>query len=1143
MWTNEQQHAIDVRNKNILISAAAGSGKTAVLVERIITMIKNGEIRLDKLLITTFTVAAAGEIKERILKSLTDYLNDNPDNSYVAEQIALFDKATIGTIHSFCQSMLRNNFYNTPLPSDFRIADAATLEMIKEEMLTQVIEEEYEKGDEAFNEFADGYSTSKDDSSLRDMIKDLHRYSEATRNPIEWLESCIDRYDMKDMTPDEYLSQGWGQEYIKGIPPMLDANILAYNYLIDLAEETEGYESYAPFLAEEHANLTELLKIISNADSWSVISDAINSFTFPTMPRRAKGSLEDVSKIVGKNRNKLKDKIASYKKDIFYGTPEQICNDIQIAGKFAKVLCNLAINFERAYAEAKLKKGIVSFADLEHYTIRLLEEHGDLFRDRYDAIMIDEFQDTNEAQADIFRMLSNGENLFMVGDIKQSIYRFRNAQPQLFARMDNDYSHNPSNGETIYLAKNFRCSERVVDFVNLIFARIMNTWIGEVDYGEKESLIRGGAGENEGYVEVNIIGKKFADDKDISDSALMTNDLTREAMLAAKHIYNLVEKEKALIYDKRLNTMRPVEYSDITVLARGKNAVKIFAEEIGALGIPVYCQEAGSFSNTIEITFILSLLRVIDNPLQDVELLGILRSPVFGFDDDDLVALRSLDKNKSIYHLLKVSDEPKAISAIKRIDGYIKDGQFMTPTQIISMILADTEYESIVSTMPNSTGRLMNLQLLRERADSFEADGYGTLSEFLNYIMAKANVKEDTVASVASINDNTVRVMTIHKSKGLEFPVVFLVNTGREFNLKDISKTILYDIDSGLGLDIIDSERRLKYSNLSRLALSQKKLIDLLSEEMRVLYVALTRPISRLYIYGSILNPDTSFDNWDNIPTENGKVLPYTVLSGRTFIEWIMEGCYHQRKNIPIKYWAAEEAFSQVEEDIIITGFEDLPDTSFAVSHVDSLLDYRFGYTYPYLGSTTLPSKLSVSQLLSRREHRTELIDADFSKDTASALSGAQRGDLIHFILQNISLDKTNTLDEINEQIDIMRQKGQISESAYESADPMVIYNFFSSPNGIRLKSAFEVHREYQFVAQFDANELIETTARESILLQGIIDCWFEEDGKIVIYDYKTGNVDSHSERYTAQLDLYKKSLEKVLGKQVKECVICKLDN
>ena len=1141
MWTNEQQYAIDVRDKNILVSAAAGSGKTAVLVERIINLIKQGEIRLDKLLITTFTVAAAGEIRERILKSLTDYLNENPDDGAMATQIALFDKATIGTIHSFCQAILRNNFYKTPLPADFKIMDDAQLELLKEEVLSEVIEEEYEREDEAFLAFAEGYCPGKDDSALRTIIKKLHVYSTATKDPVAWLEKCKDLYDLGDMSPDQFLSKGWGGEYIKGIPPMLSAYITTYSYLVELSDNEEGYEAYGDFLKNEQDKLLDLYSLINKSNSWKEISLAVHSFVFERMPSKAKGSDDTVKKIVSTHREKLKKIFNNYKTEVFYDDADGICRDTQVAGKFAKALCDVVIKFEKAYSDAKLKKGWVDFSDLEHYTIKLLKEHREDFIGQYDALLIDEFQDTNEAQAEIFYSLSNGKNLFVVGDIKQSIYRFRNAQPQLFSRMDNLYNEHPEYGETICLAKNFRSSGKVVDFANRVFSRVMNTWVGEVNYGERESLKRGGNLLNNGHVEVNIISKKFANEDQRSDEELMTNELRREAMLVAKKIYNLVEVEKPFIYDKSIDAMRRVEYRDITVLSRkSKGVISIFAEEIAALGMPVYCDETGSFENTTEITFLLSFMRVIDNPLQDIEMLAILRSPVFGFNDDDLVTLRGIDKKCSVYDLLKKSDDAKAKDALERINSYIEKAQFMTPARILNLILDDTDYESIVSAMPNSSVRLMNIQLLREKAEDFGKDSFVSLGEFLTYILTKTALGvEDKVASAVSLNENTVRVMNVHKSKGLEFPVVFLVYTGSTFNRRDNSADILYDVDLGLGLNVIDCNRRLKYANISNQAITQKKLIDGLSEEMRILYVALTRPISNLYIYGSIINPSNSFEHWENAPEENGKILPYTISTSSSPLDWIMYGCYGD-KQTPIHYHNADDVFSDDIAEVDIIGFENIH--AEVDEDVIKLMDERFGYKYPYEEATTLPSKLSVSELLDSREHKAELVKANFAKETAGAISGAERGNILHFVLQNIDLANTDSLNAVTEQINAMAERGQITPEALKTADADLIYRFLSSPNGKRMKAAFEIHREYQFVAEFDAKELLSSTADEKILLQGVIDCWFEEDGQVVIYDYKTGNVDIHSQRYKAQLDLYKKSLERILGKKVKECVICELD-
>ncbi len=1141
MWTNEQQHAIDVRDKNILVSAAAGSGKTAVLVERIITLIKQGEIRLDKLLITTFTVAAAGEIRERILKSLTEHLNRNPNDGEMAEQIALFDKATIGTIHSFCQAILRNNFYKTPLPADFKIADEAQLELLKEEVLSEVIEEEYEKADEAFLAFAEGYCPGKDDSSLRAIIKQLHNYSTATKDPIGWLEGCMDLYDLKDMTPDEYLFKGWGGEYIKSIAPMISAYISTYSHLIDEADAAEGYEAYSDFLRYEQDKLLDLYGKVAHPISWEQVSIAVQTFIFERMPSRAKGSDEAVKKLVSKSRDKLKRIFNEYKTEVFYDNAEQICHDVQTAGRFARALCQVVIKFSKEYSAAKLKKGWVDFSDLEHYTIQLLKEHKEDFKDSYDAIMIDEFQDTNEAQAEIFYSLGNGKNLFVVGDIKQSIYRFRNAQPQLFVRMDRQYNEEPEKGENIYLAKNFRSSKRVVDFANRVFCNVMNLWVGEVDYRERESLARGGNLLNNGHVEINIISKKFSNEDELNDNELMTNVLRREAILAAKKIYSLVEEEKPFIYDKSIDGMRRIEYRDITVLSRkSKGIISIFAEEIANLGMPVYCDETNGFENTTEITFLLSLMRIIDNPLQDIEMLAVLRSPVFGFNDDDLVSLRSIDRSSSIYHLLQQSEDIKAKDALSRIEGYIERAEFMTPGDILNMILEDTDYEAYVSAMPNSSVRLMNIQLLREKAQSFGTESFASLGEFLTYILTKTNLgMEDKTASAVSLNENTVRIMNVHKSKGLEFPVVFLVNTGSAFNKRDTSSDILYDVDMGLGLNVVDCDRRLKYGNISNQAIAQKKLIDGLSEEMRILYVALTRPISNLYIYGSVLDPLTAFEKWSNAPVENGKILPYIISTAASPLDWIMYGCTGDN-DTPVNYYNAEDVFEGEMQEPEVIGFGNI--NGEVDKELLNLLDYKFGYSYPYEEATNLPSKLSVSEVLDNREHKAELIKADFAKETAGGLSGAQRGSIIHFILQSIDIHNTDSLMSVEEQIKHMTEKGQITPEAEQIADAKLIYRFFTSAEGMRMKAAKQINREYQFVAEFDAKELVQTNADEKILLQGVIDCWFEEGDEVVIYDFKTGNIDIHSQRYKAQLELYKTALERVLDKRVKETVICELD-
>lgn len=1143
-WTENQQRAIDLRGCNILVSAAAGSGKTAVLVERVQNMLSSHELDISRLLITTFTNAAASEMRGRISQSLTKKLDENSKDTYLQRQLALFERANIGTIHSYCQNLLRNHFHEIGLSANFKIADDVDTTMLKQQALEIVLEEKYQQLDEGFLKLLDGYGGKKDDSLIGDIIIKIYEFARSTPDPKAWISMCKNNFINNCGDENSFLSSGWGGAYINALEVELAGAIEEYDSMISLAEIVEGYEKYIDFFIQEKEKLIDLEKHTRQPD-WNTMYEGIQNITFDRLPRKAKEADETVGDLLKKKRNKIKDRFKDWKK-VFYADASRICQELEQLAVPMCALCDLVDTFDDVFAGLKRENNLVDFSDLEQFTIQLLNKNHEI-KENYDQILIDEYQDTNGAQAKIFERLGRGDNSFVVGDVKQSIYRFRNAQPQLFLEKAVAYE-NSDKGQSIYLANNFRSSKGIIDVANYIFEHIMSEKVGEVAYQDDEKLIfsGGGGGLNVPSVELHIIEKRLEQDAELTDEEWQLDAVTREAQLAARRIVQLVERDKPLIFDKKAGTNRAVTYGDITVLMRKtKTNANILAGELALLGVPVYCEDSDGYFASIEITTILSLLQVIDNPLQDIALVSVLRSPIMQFSDDELVQLRNKNKKKSFYELLQESGEEKCIMAAMRIGQYQKKASYMGLEELLRYILADTGYETFISAMPNSETRMMNLRLLYERAGKFERDGYKSVYDFIQYVtMMIKNGTSYTMAKVTSENENAVRIMSIHKSKGLEFSVVFLVNCGAKFNMRDTQERILYDLTLGIGADLIDAQRRVRYANISKQAIAVKKRFEMLSEEMRILYVALTRPINRLYIYGSVNDIAKAEERWDIAMSMDGVAAAYHVAQQNTLLDWICIGTKEMPRELGLttEYHRAYEIIKDNRQDSVVSVEKEALEKEDVDLDMLSLIDERFSYVYPWQGNN-IPSKLSVSEMIHRDDRKIKLSTPKFLKRTKE-MSGAFRGTVIHFIMQNLNIHDTETVEQIKSQIDTMVERGMLSEQLAHTINEHALYAFFSTEVGRRLKNSAHVQREVKFLVEFKADEIInedQVSSDEVILVQGVVDCYFEERDGIVILDYKTGTPQDNEREYSQQIKIYEKCLSKFLNKKIKESHLCYL--
>ncbi|OQB14163.1 MAG: ATP-dependent helicase/nuclease subunit A [Firmicutes bacterium ADurb.Bin193] len=1127
-WTEQQKLAITEKGKNVLVSAAAGSGKTAVLVERVIGLVTDpsSPVPIDRLLIVTFTNAAANGMQVKIREALKTMLDQNPDSEYLAKQLTLFPRAMITTVHSFCQTLIRNNFHRLGIAADFEIGDETSLSLLRQKAFDTVIENRYENPTHAFDSLVGGFGGKRDDSALFGIVLSLFFFTQSTENPKAWLKSAR----------DDYFSGSGIKKWAGYILSCAEVEAMSmageYEKALTVIESAIGLDNYRDTFIYERDMLLSLAD--SFKTDWDRAREALSCVEFDKLPRKKKDSDDSAAAYVQKIRNGVKKHISKLS-DTFFAPLSDIERDNGFLGAVVGELCDIVSDFSDEYALEKRNKNLLDFNDLEHLALLLLQDTdaADEIKNRFDYVLVDEYQDTNGVQDAIFRAVSRGDNLFMVGDVKQSIYGFRNARPDIFTNRADDFSDSPEKGKLIFLPHNYRSANPIIDFVNGIFERLMSTAYGGVDYTKGHALVCGRAEKVEfSRVELHIIDKRLEESEELTEDEQLTAEIVREAMFTAGRIKRLVEVEKPEITDPTTGETRPIRYSDIAILARkNKNVVSIFSEQLKSLGVPFYCEDdTGNFLISGEISPVMSLLKIIDNPLSDIPLLATMRSPLFMFSDEELALIRS-EAEGPFYYAVQKSSNPKCKAFLDTLARYRKMSFDESIEFLIQTILSETGYLSFSSSMPGGKTRAANLRLLCERAGRFEAGGYKGISDFISYTEAMEEFSQGySVAKIAGQNDNAVSIMSIHKSKGLEFPVVFFVRCGERFNKTDLSAGIQYDVELGLGCNFVDTDRMIKYPSLAKLAIARKKLYSLLSEEMRIMYVALTRARDMLYVVGSCVKVNDKLEAW-----EGADCTPFSIAAQNTFLEWL--GMALGKK---VRSFAEVHSASDIViQSRVTASAQDIKPQGAESAEYSEEVAKRLSYTYPYLNSKYIPAKLPVSRAVGYTPRSLNLKKPDFMQKT-DRITAALRGTVIHFVLQNIDIQKTGNQEDIQKQIEDMVMKGMLEAELAKVVNAGDIENFFKSNAGIRMKRSPRVEREVKFFVDVPAREIMdisdEAVADETVLLQGVVDCWFEEDGEIVIIDYKTG--DSDKPEYKKQLDFYAKGLSKTLGKKVRETVL-----
>jgi ATP-dependent helicase/nuclease subunit A len=1189
-WTKEQQQVIDLRKRNILVSAAAGSGKTAVLVERIISMITDEKepVDIDRLLIVTFTNAAAAEMRERISAAIEKALEREPDNEHLQRQTTLIHNAQITTIDSFCLYVIRNHFHEIDLEPSFRIGDEGELKLLREDVLKRLFEERYKEEAPAFWALVDGYATGRSDEALTNMVLDLFQFSMSYPWPKEWLMACVKGYEVEDAAALD--AAVWIKPLTENIRYVMSDMVQMMKQALELALADDGPDFCEKTLRSD----LEKYQKIASYEKFSELQQAFADLTYDRMPS-SRGYDGDSDKLeqVKALREEAKKIVKKITTQYFFASPEVMAEQMRHTAPYAEELVQLTLDFAEKFAAEKRRKNLVDFNDLEHFALDILVDRetkqarraAEEFRDTFEEIMIDEYQDSNQVQETLLRAISREErgqnNIFMVGDVKQSIYRFRLARPEFFMEKYDRYRLEDGSEQRIDLHKNFRSREEVLSCTNDVFYKIMDRDLGNVAYDSEAALYPGAVypkPEQENMFAPEILLADSADelleDSDYADKKIL------EAKLVADRICRM--KEEQLVTDKKTGELRLVRYSDIVILLRSLSGwAEQFARILNDSGIPAHTLSATGYFSAVEVQTVLAMLRILDNPRQDIPMAAVLRSPFVGMTDEEMATVR-LKNREEPFHVCVLQqwteDTPENGKLHRFYELYEKLRKLVPDTpihELIEILLKESGYGEYVAAMPAGERRYANLLMLVEKAIAYEKTSYKGLFHFVRYIDELQKYDVDFgEADMLGENDDVVRIMSIHKSKGLEFPVVFVSGLGKQFNRQDVKSRMVLHPEFGMGLDCMDGKRRLKSPTIAKRAIAKQIGLENLGEELRVLYVALTRAKEKLILTGTAKKAGELLDN--GYP---GTPLPYHVREGAaTYLDWILpamvsstDGQNYQIKVVTAEELVTEEISTQVTEQLNKEKCFRIVEQ--AKKEKISFYEERFAYRYPYMAEENQKNKYSVSELKHRamRERMEEEQDENTplflqeelvpyvpafvhrSRQEETPINqGAQRGTAVHRVMECYRFASEQTVPE---QIQEMLADRKLTQEMADLVKTSLIEEFVAGKIGQRMKAAEaagRLYREKPFVMGFTRTELEqfgfgETTqgsgdsiAADLTLIQGIIDVfWMEEDG-IVLLDYKTDRVETPQQlvnRYAAQLALYGEALERIYNTGEKRTV------
>lgn len=1202
-WTKEQQKVIELRNRNILVSAAAGSGKTAVLVERIIQMLTDEEhpMDVDRLLIVTFTEAAASEMKERIRSAIETALEVNPGNAHLQRQSTLIHSAQITTIHSFCLSVIREHFHLIDMDPGFRIAEEGELRLLKQDVLSELLEECYVNQEERFMELVEKLGSGKNDKKLEGMILQLYEYSRSYPQPQKWLEHCVNQYAecetylKQEGTGEEpvFLRRAldWAQKYIEDLVELADQ-------CIRICEEPDGPYMYAPMLEEDRIILDKL----AGAADFEELYERLSDIKWKALSRKKDESVDSEKRTqVQDIRKQIKDLIGELGKTYFYETPAELLLDMANAKGTMEILAELVNRFAIMFADQKQRKHLIDYNDMEQFALQILteEKEGELipsqtareYQEQFYEVMIDEYQDSNLIQEAILTSVSTVSrekyNIFMVGDVKQSIYRFRLSRPELFMEKYDSYSSEDSEMQKIDLHKNFRSRPEVLDGVNYIFRQIMRRDLGGIVYDEQAALYPGaefepviGADGKSAYeMELLLVdAQKTGNEFELSD-----NNKQLEVRVIAKRIKELLRTAK--VTDKASGQLRPAEYRDIVILMR---SVKGWADVVSSIlaeeGIPAYIGSTEGYFGTYEISVLLDYLQLLDNQRQDLPLAAVLASPFVGLNPQQLAEIRLAAKEGFFYKAAEglaqrageeEEKEEKDSLAYKLRAFYLQLTHFreMVPYtaihELLQKIIEETGFSLYVAAMPGGERRIANVEMLVEKAAAFEGTSYKGLFNFIRYIEQLQKYDVDYgEANIADEQENTVRIMSIHKSKGLEFPIVFVAGMGKKFNTTDITGSVIIHPEWGVGLDAVDLQRRTKIPTFLKKTIQQEIKLENLGEELRVLYVALTRAKEKLILVGCPSQKQLKEVSEDGMLCQkavrraDGEVLPfYTLIGANSYLHWVVPALMGEDAPVHCRIigrteMEEEEEIEQRSELLARDVLEHWATGTVYDAKLREHLEVQSQYHYPYAEEQKLKLKFTVSELKKRAYLQEESGETVYEEPEVvplipqflqeeEVLTGASRGSAYHKLLELLNYELSYDENSLTAMMEELQKERKLSDEMVQCIRKADILRFLNSDSGRRMQAAAkrkQLSKEQPFVLGIDAKEIYpDIKGDERILVQGIIDVYFEEDGELVVLDYKTDNVRSAKElrdRYHAQLDYYAQALEQLLQKKVKEKII-----
>lgn len=1201
-WTNEQQAAIDSRGQTLLLSAAAGSGKTAVLVERIIRRLLDKEYPIDitELLVVTFTKAAAAEMRDRIGTALMKALSETKDPR-VERQLALLPSAQISTLHAFCQHVIRKYFYTIDLDPAFSIAGEEELNLLRRQVLEDVFLSYYEDDEKAsiLYPLADMFGSDRGDDILMDTVSRMYTYARSLAWPEHWLKEAARAYDV---APDAVIDDMvWAGPIKDAVRRILEEDARLYDGVLYHLRQREAFAPACDtFVAEQAA-----LRQAAQARSWNDLSRFVRAIDFPRLKSLRK--LSDDDKAVWERCKKVRDDV---KKDViktlqavyFSATPEERLDGMRAMKPIMDGLVTLTLDFAKAYGAAKKEKGWIDFSDLEHFCLQILlapdasPEHpvpsaaAEELRSQYEEVFIDEYQDTNGVQELITRLVSGEDNRFMVGDIKQSIYRFRLADPTLFLEKYQSFSRDEKAVQRcIDLGRNFRSVPVVLDAVNAVFSRAMTAEAAGMDYGEREKLYAGRQAPDDerwigGPVEVDIVPTPSDEEDDDGSTAF-----EKECRFIAGRIGELLASGRMAA--RKDGTLEPLSYRHIVVLLRsmaGKADVLIQALQEG--GIPSYAEQSGGYFAAVEVQVMLALLRCIDNPEQDLAMAAVLRSPLVGLDETALAGVR-LAGDGTLWQNLPafVASLPDGVDEkedlqqfMAAFDSWRTYSRRHGVAELLQRLYDDTAYVDFVGAMPGGDVRQANLKALYDRARQYEEAGFRGL---FRYLQLMDKMKEDGLdlapAKVVSEKEDVVRIMSIHKSKGLEFPVVFVADMGKAFNRRDTQDQILFHNRLGIGLKQYDPEWRMSYPTLIWSGIAAQLRWEGTAEEERILYVAMTRARDQLILTGHSSHIDRDWQRWTS------RLNP---AQAKSYFDWVMpaalapfgakvdadyarpgaawqDAIWQVRIARAVPAETVEEGAYDGEPRLEALRRGDLTGTP-----VPSWLDEQLSWQYAYPQAVRTAAKFSVSEVKRRYQelHSDELQDeAALSVPAAAvippapgeddafaalppwlageeaAVSGAQRGTALHKALQYITPAADQTTATLRREIDAFVRQGLLSREEAKLVYVPVLAAFCQSDIGRRMAESPELHREYPFTVLLAGGDpLPETETGEQILIQGVIDCLFREDDAWILVDYKSDRLetaDAFRRRYAVQLALYKRAVEQITHRPVEETYIYSL--